>query len=120
MAEVAQDIAESPVTREPWPTGGKDYRVARCEERTETSLVGVIRLNDGTAIPCMVKNLSPRGARLGISQTCRLPETFMFKINGRNFVCLVRLAWRQGNYAGVRIERVSKLPEPNRPAHPAS
>lgn len=74
--------------------------------------MGAIRLRDGTEIPCIVRNVSPSGARLGVSQSRLLPDSFLFKINGRNFVCQARLAWRQGNYAGVRIERVAKLPEP--------
>jgi len=33
----------------------------------------------------------------------------MLKVVGKNFVCRVAVAWRKGNYAGVRIEQVGKL-----------
>lgn len=94
--------------------------IERSEKRIETSLMGAIRLRDGTEIPCIVKNVSTHGARIGVPQSRLLPESFLFRINGRKFVCLARLAWRQGNYAGVRIERVAKLPEPATSAQPAS
>ena len=83
--------------------------VDRREERKETNWIAVIRLLDGTEIACNVKDVSPSGARLGIPNGQELPETFMMKVVGRDFVCLVRQAWRRGNFVGVRIERVGKL-----------
>ena len=39
----------------------------------------------------------------------------MFKMNNRDRVFQVRLAWRHDLYAGVRIERIVKLkPNPHR------
>lgn len=94
--------------------GAASTFVERREPRTETNWIALIRLMDGTELPCNVKDISKSGARLGVPQAFDLPETFMLKVVGRNFVCLVKLAWRRGNYAGVRIERVGKLPEPAR------
>ena len=79
----------------------------------------MIRLPDGTEIPCNVKDVSKSGAKVGIPAYHVLPETFMLRIIGRDFVCLVRLAWRRGDYAGVRIERVGKVPPPKPVAAPA-
>ena len=84
--------------------------VDRREERTETSMVATIRLKDGTEIPCIVKDVSKSGAKLGIPRDCVLPESFMFKMNGRDFIFLAKLAWQRDRYAGVRIERIAKLP----------
>lgn len=92
--------------------------IERREPRNETNWIALIRLLDGTEISCNVKDISKSGARLGVPTRYELPETFMLKVVGRNFVCLVKLAWRRGNYAGVRIERVGKLPEPARAAEP--
>ncbi len=83
--------------------------VQRRESRSPTNWIGMIRLLDGSEIPCTVKDVSPSGACLGVPASVSLPETFMLKVVGRDFVCLVRLAWRRSNLAGVRIERIGKL-----------
>lgn len=83
--------------------------VARREERRETNWIALIRLPDGTEIPTTVKDISPSGAQLAVPSSYTLPERFMFKVIGRDFVCAVQMAWRRGDYAGVRIERVGKL-----------
>lgn len=87
----------------------------RREERKETNWIAVIRLLDGTEIACNVKDVSPSGARLGIPSTQELPDTFMMKVVGRDFVCLVRQAWRRGNFVGVHIERIGKLAPDKKP-----
>lgn len=80
------------------------------EERREISWIALIRLQDGTEIPTIVKDISLSGAKLAVPESYALPERFMFKVIGRNFVCAVELAWRWGDYVGVRIEQVGKLP----------
>ena len=87
-------------------------QVARREARSETNWIATIRFRDGTELPCTVKDVSKSGARIGIPADCALPDVFMLRIIGRDFLCLVRLAWRRGSYAGVRIERVGKVPAP--------
>lgn len=82
---------------------------ARREERTATNWIALIRLFDGTEIPCNIKDISKSGAKLGVPEAYILPASFMLRILGRNFVLRVNLAWRRGNYAGVRIERIAKL-----------
>lgn len=84
--------------------------IARREERSPTNWIATIRLRDGTEIPCTVKDVSKSGAKIGIPKGQDLPPVFMLRIIGRDFLCLVRLAWRRGDYAGVRIERVGKIP----------
>lgn len=85
---------------------------ARVDERKDTNWIAMIRLLDGTEIPCNVRDISKSGAKLGVPQSYILPKKFMFKVIGRDFVCLVSLAWRKGDYAGVRIERVGKVEAP--------
>ncbi|MCJ2033567.1 PilZ domain-containing protein [Methylobacterium sp. J-068] len=84
--------------------------VERREERSPTNWIATIRLRDGTEIPCTVKDVSKSGAKIGVTAKQSLPPVFMLRIIGRDFLCLVRLAWRRGDYAGVRIERVGKVP----------
>ncbi|HJE23635.1 MAG TPA: PilZ domain-containing protein [Methylorubrum populi] len=85
--------------------------IARREERSATNWIAIIRLFDGTEIPCNIKDISKSGAKLGVPETYELPSSFMLKIVGRDFVLRVTLAWRRGNYAGVRIDRIAKLPQ---------
>ena len=85
---------------------------ARADERKNTNWIGMIRLLDGTEIPCNVRDISKSGAKLGVPQSYVLPKKFMFKVIGRDFVCLVSLAWRKGDYAGVHIDRVGKVEAP--------
>lgn len=86
--------------------------VPRREERMATNWIGMIRLFDGTEIPCNVKDISKSGAKLGVPSSWDLPPAFMLKIVGRDFVMRVSLAWRRGHFAGVHIERIAKLPPP--------
>lgn len=85
--------------------------VARREERSPTNWIATIRLRDNTEIPCTVKDVSKSGAKIGVPSSQVLPDVFMLRIIGRDFLCLVRLAWRRGDYVGVRIERVGKVPK---------
>lgn len=86
--------------------------VSRREDRNSTNWIANIRLPDGQEIPCTVKDVSKSGAKLGIPAYHALPDSFLLRIIGRDFVCMVKLAWRRGNYAGVRIERVGKVAPP--------
>ncbi len=85
------------------------FRSARREERKDTNWIAKIRLFDGQEIATTVKNVSPSGALLTVPEAMDLPERFMFRVIGRDFVCAVKLAWRRGSSVGVQIERVGKL-----------
>jgi hypothetical protein len=87
----------------------RDDHVGRLEECRETNWIATIRLPDGTEIPTTVKGVSVSTARLVVPSSYALPQNFMFKVIGRDFVCAVRLAWRRGDHIGVRIERVAKV-----------
>lgn len=84
----------------------------RCEDSHEMSWIAIIRLPGGTEIPTVAKDLSPSSARLAVPGSYDLPDRFMFKLIGRNFVCAAQLEWRWGDNVGVRIDRVGKLPPP--------
>lgn len=91
---------DTPAAAEPLP--------ARAE-RKATNWIALIRTLEGVEIPCNVKDVSSSGARLGVPAHYALPQTFMLKVVGRDFVCRVRLAWRKGDYVGVQIEQIGKL-----------
>lgn len=85
------------------------FRNVRREERKETNWIAKIRLFDGSEIATSVKDISASGARLAVPESMELPERFMFRVIGHDFVCAVKVMWRRGSHVGVRIERVGKL-----------
>ena len=99
MVYIDPDVSESDL-----------QQIARREERKTTNWIATIRLPDGREIPTMVRDISPSGARLGVPENVELPENFMFRVIGRDFICAVQLAWRRRCEAGVRIARIGKLP----------
>ncbi|CAA2104474.1 hypothetical protein MBUL_02722 [Methylobacterium bullatum] len=86
--------------------------VLRREDRNPSNWIANVRLPDGREIPCTVKDVSKSGAKLGIPAYHELPDSFLLRIIGRDFVCMVKVAWRRGDYVGVRIERVGKVAPP--------
>ena len=77
--------------------------------RNETDWIGLIRTFDGIEIPCTVKDVSKTGAKIAVPASFQLPDSFMLKVVGKDFVCCVRLAWRRGHFAGLLIEQVGKI-----------
>lgn len=103
------------------------FQNVRREERKETNWIAKIRLFDGREIATSVKDISASGARLAVPEGMDLPERFMFRVIGRDFVCAVKVVWRRGSHVGVQIERVGKLeakpvkqPEPEPAVSPAT
>lgn len=86
-----------------------EFRNVRREERKETNWIAKIRLFDGREIATSVKDISASGARLAVPESMELPERFMFRVIGRDFVCAVKIAWRRGSSVGVQIEKIGKL-----------
>ena len=78
--------------------------------RNTTNWIGLIRTPDGAETPCTVKDVSKTGAKIGVPAHIELPNDFMLKIIGMDYVCSVNLAWRAGSLAGVRILQLAKLP----------
>lgn len=77
--------------------------------RNETNWIGMIRTPEGIKIPCTVKDVSKTGAKIGVPASYTLPDSFMLKVVGMDFICRVKLAWRRGHFAGVLIEQVGKI-----------
>jgi hypothetical protein len=77
--------------------------------RNETNWIATIRTYEGVEISCTVKDISKTGARIGLPSSCQLPDKFMLKVIGKDFVCRVSLAWRKGNFVGVHIDQFGKI-----------
>jgi len=53
------------------------------------------------AINCVVRDLSDTGAKLGVSNSVRLPAEFDLRFVQRRLTLRVRVRWRAGEYVGV-------------------
>ena len=79
--------------------------------RTPSYLGGRIAFNHLYAtMDCLVRNISPEGARLVFNAPTVLPANFVLSIPSREQALNVRIAWRTETEAGV----VFAVPEPVR------
>ncbi|MBX9934743.1 MAG: PilZ domain-containing protein [Methylobacterium sp.] len=78
-------------------------------QRNKTDWIGIIRTPDGSEIPCTVKDVSKTGAKIAVPASYTLPDSFMLKVVGKDYVCRVKLAWRRGHFAGLIIEQFAKI-----------
>jgi hypothetical protein len=72
-------------------------------QRNKTDWIGPIRAPDGAEIPCTMKDVSKTGAKIAAPASYTLPDSFMLKVVGKDYVCRVKLAWRRGQGEGGRL-----------------
>ncbi|MFZ5720263.1 MAG: PilZ domain-containing protein [Pseudomonadota bacterium] len=79
----------------------------RSEPRTPTNARGRIMHGDKLAIwaDCMIKDLSPSGAKIELSQLYNLPPRFILLHFQAGVAFEVVLKWRRGDLAGMAFER---------------
>ena len=76
----------------------------RRSPRLRSFLGGQITFDRNSAtMDCLVRNLSPEGARLAFSQTLAVPDTFSLFIRQRGQEARVRMGWRRADEIGVRF-----------------
>jgi hypothetical protein len=74
--------------------------------RNRSLLQGKVVYNDGLAsMDCLVRNQSPGGMRLAISQTVLLPDEFDLHIPKKHEIHRVRMKWRSADEVGVAYVR---------------
>ncbi|KMO34423.1 pilus assembly protein PilZ [Methylobacterium tarhaniae] len=74
----------------------------RRETRLRTFLKGRIIFNNGnSSMDCLVRDLSPSGARLMLSQTATLPDGFDLLIPAKDRSHKATLRWRKADSIGV-------------------
>ena len=73
----------------------------RSARRALTCLKGRVILDDDVAVECLVRDYSPRGARIEVATSCPLPDAFRFyfPLLERTFSASVR--WRHDNAMGL-------------------
>jgi len=73
--------------------------------RERTYLGGVIAFNRrASTMDCLVRNFSPRGAKLALEGTGILPDTFELNIERKERSYPARLIWRRFNDVGVAFD----------------
>ena len=81
--------------------------------RNRTYLGGVIAFNDrASTMDCLIRNLSPDGARLSFYEVQTLPDQFELTITRRNHSYPARIAWRGPTEAGVTFYEDRNAPIP--------
>ena len=76
----------------------------RSQERQKVFFAGLIVSLDGSyTAPCMVRDLSPGGARLQLSGWLPIPQSFHLIVNGKNTVHEAVLAYVRGDEYRVRF-----------------
>lgn len=53
---------------------------------------------------CVVRDLSPEGARIRFSGSTPIPDAFVLTIHGGGEARLARIVWRDGRQAGVAFQ----------------
>jgi len=77
----------------------------RREIRQRTFLKGRIIFNKGaSSMDCLVRDMSPSGARLSLSETTTLPDAFELYIPQKDKTYRSTLAWRRLDSIGVTFQ----------------
>ncbi|GJE69736.1 PilZ domain-containing protein [Methylorubrum podarium] len=94
----------------------------RQEARKRTFLKGRIHFNKGaSSMDCLIRDFSEMGARLELSETNTLPESFDLYIPQKEMTLRSNLRWRRGDAVGVAFLEAHKpaAPEPAPAADPS-
>jgi hypothetical protein len=63
---------------------------------------GMVAFNArNSTLDCVVRNFSPRGAKIEFENSAFLPDCVDFEVVRRGLSCLARLVWRDPNAAGL-------------------
>ncbi|MDZ4375377.1 MAG: PilZ domain-containing protein [Phenylobacterium sp.] len=84
-----------------------NYMERRTEPRLSVSAPGRVMHGErmGLWADCIIKDMSPSGAKVELSHFYRLPPRFMLLHFQENVAFEVVLKWRRGDLAGMAFER---------------
>ena len=83
----------------------------RSTPRLRSFLKGRVLFNGGqNSLECLIRDISPTGARLELSASVTLPDRFDLFLPHRDETCKVQIQWRRGNQLGVAFEQVERAP----------
>jgi hypothetical protein len=85
----------------------------RKQTRLRVFLKGRIHFNNGaSSLDCLVRDMSPIGARLVLSETATLPERFELFIPQKERTYRAALRWRREEGIGVTFDGTAALATP--------
>jgi PilZ domain len=68
---------------------------------------GMVAFNArSSTLACVVRNFSPRGAKIEFENSAAIPEQVDFEIARRGLSCLARLVWCDRNAAGLTFSNM--------------
>jgi PilZ domain len=76
----------------------------RAAPREKASYSGQIISEDGTLQDCVITDLSPTGARLVVTDTSAVPDTFTLRVEFLGVAHRSRVAWRRETGLGITFE----------------
>lgn len=77
----------------------------RCRLRHTTSMPATIVLSPYDHVPCVIRDLSDGGAKLGLSRRHVLPNRFWIIIRHADVTRRASLMWRRGEFAGIAFDQ---------------
>ena len=79
----------------------------RQHSRNRVYYGGMVAFNArNSTLACVVRNFSPRGAKIEFENSATMPDRVDFEIARRGLSCLARLVWRDRNAAGLAFSNV--------------
>ncbi|SFM59704.1 PilZ domain-containing protein [Methylobacterium pseudosasicola] len=73
-------------------------------QRREVLIPATIRCPDGESFSCILRDMSPGGAKLSVSRRHRLPQTFTLSVPGHDTTYPVRRVWQRADAAGIVLD----------------
>jgi hypothetical protein len=90
--------------------GGQIVLERRQHPRNRVYYGGMVAFNArNSTLDCLVRNFSPRGAKIEFENSAMLPDRVDFEVARRGLSCLARLVWRDQNTAGLMFSEESEM-----------
>ncbi len=77
----------------------------RGRRRYGTSMPATILISHSNRVPCVVRDLSDGGAKIGLSRRYALSNRFWIVIRHAEIARRASLVWRRGEFAGIAFEQ---------------
>jgi hypothetical protein len=95
----------TPITARSISTNGTVFPDRRRESRRRVFKGGRLLFNNGYGVmECVVRNLSARGARLGMGETTGVPARFDLLVAGDDGTRPARVRWRTASEVGIAFD----------------
>ncbi len=80
------------------------HRIARAVNRPSVYRYGVIETRSGDHLPCIVRDVTTRGAKVTLESIAVLPETAVLVINQSGLRKRVHIVWQKDHEAGLSFD----------------